>query len=767
MRRLELVVGIIIAFVGALRAQSMSARSSFTVTGRVVADDSGEPVPNARVTTNPTTNSDAVVLAGSDGRFVLTAATAPARLEVSKTGFATETVPAGMLASIGDIHLRRAASVAGRIVDAFGQPVVDAYVAIEPSPPNGPGPAKELKSTETDDRGEYRIGGLAAGDFLVSVTTIDALATGSGMQFRAQPHKAYFPGTATPEDARPVHVTFGEERTSVDIVAPGNPFGGPSFVIGGPGIAPRDPLTSEQAVIRGRVVEADGRGLAYAFVRLFPPDGPFALRAMRADSDGRFEFTDLDTDRLRVSVFVPGHTVSGKDTERIVDVLPGLGVGIPVPTDHGRDSMTIVMTRLGVLAGRVVDELGDPVEGARVQLLTIKYQAGRRRLVDAGFPARMTNDRGEYRVHDVLPGSYLVGMSIGSVGTADVPGYTRTYFPGTSNPAEAQFVPIADTDQLGVDVMLARTRTALVSGHIYGAKGEPSMGGHVEIRPTARSGAVGIPVGARLRSDGAFEFPNVTPGEYVIEADHGKSNESAEGEFGTAIVTVGDGDVRDVVVQMSAGSSVAGRITFDTDDPTTRPARSGIWLSAIGVDPDRTPSKVAVAPVREDWTFGMTGLNGPRRLDLISAPPGWMLKEIRVRGIDVTDRPMMFGRPDQSLTDVEVVLTDRLTRLSGSATFENGRQAVKARVVVFSTDRDRWYPVSRFMRQTLVGPDGVFVVTALPPGSYYAAVVARLPDDGDEAWRDPEFLEALVASSQTVTLTEGDQRTLRLRLSTR
>jgi hypothetical protein len=233
----------------------------------------------------------------------------------------------------------------------------------------------------------------------------------------------------------------------------------------------------------------------------------------------------------------------------------------------------------------------------------------------------------------------------------------------------------------------------VVSGHIYGANGEPSMGGHVELRATARSAAaaMSIPVGARLRPDGAFEFPNVPPGEYVIEADQGRSNESTEGEFGTAIITVADADVTNVVVQRSAGSSVAGHITFDTDDPTKRPSSSATGLSATGVDPDRTPSTmVAVATVRGDWTFAMRGLNGPRRLDLIAVPPGWMLKEMRVRDVDVTDHPITFGRPDQSLSDVEVVLTDRLTRLTGSVTFEAGRQPMNAHVIVFSTDRDRW-----------------------------------------------------------------------------
>ncbi len=44
---------------------------------------------------------------------------------------------------------------------------------------------------------------------------------------------------------------------------------------------------------------------------------------------------------------------------------------------------------------------------------------------------------------------------------------------------------------------------------------------------------------------------------------------------------------------------------------------------------------------------------------------GWMLKEIRVAGIDVTDRPLAFDRTSVSLTDVEVVLTIVVALLTG------------------------------------------------------------------------------------------------------
>jgi len=236
---------------------------------------------------------------------------------------------------------------------------------------------------------------------------------------------------------------------------------------------------------------------------------PYALRAIRAESDGRFEFADLAAGTFRVTASAAGYApIAGAP---VLPGLPVLGSGptVTVSAAQARERVEIRMKRLATIAGRVLDERGDPVEGARVQLLTVQYQAGRRRLVDAGVAARATNDRGEYRLHDVPQGRYIVSVSIGAVGTADVPEYTRTYFPGSTNPAEAQFVTLAQGDRVGVDVPLARTRTALVSGHIYSADGKPSTGGHVELRPSARSSsaAVSIPVGARILARRCLRIP--------------------------------------------------------------------------------------------------------------------------------------------------------------------------------------------------------------------------------------------------------------------
>ena len=181
------------------------------------------------------------------------------------------------------------------------------------------------------------------------------------------------------------------------------------------------------------------------------------------------------------------------------------------------------------ISGRVV---------ADVQLLHIRYEAGRRRLVPAGGAARVSDDLGRYRLYALPPGQYAVSATIGDVGSADLPNYTRSYFPGTPNASEARFVSIgASEDLVGIDFSMARTQTARVAGKMVDSAGAPTTGGTVQLMPSQRSTSViSVPIGARILPDGQFEFANVAPGAYVIQAYRGRSKGWIEGKFGTCLL---------------------------------------------------------------------------------------------------------------------------------------------------------------------------------------------------------------------------------------
>ena len=142
-----------------------------------------------------------------------------------------------------------------------------------------------------------------------------------------------------------------------------------------------------------------------------------------------------------------------------------------------------------------------------------------------------------------------------------------------------------------------------------------------------------------------------------------------------------------------------------------------------------------------------------------------MLKEIRVGGIDLTDRVLPFGTTRESLRDVEVELTDRVSEVLGTARDERSRPAPNVHVVVFALDRSLWYPRSRFLQKVPTDPVGAFNVAGLPSGSYYAAAVAALPEDGEDAWHDPAFLDSLMPSASTVLIGEGQRVSVNPRLA--
>jgi hypothetical protein len=165
--------------------------------------------------------------------------------------------------------------------------------------------------------------------------------------------------------------------------------------------------------------------------------------------------------------------------------------------------------------------------------------------------------------------------------------------------------------------------------------------------------------------------------------------------------------------------------------------------------------------VKADGTFELRGLSGTRLVRAANLPPGWMLKEVRVNGADITDTGIEF-KAGEAIAGVEMVLTSKLTQISGTVTGAGSQPAKDYTLVVFSDDPQRWTFVnSRFVAGTRPDQDGRFQVKSLPPGGYYAIAVEYLAQG---EWNDPEVLERLKANATRFSLAEGETKTLDLKL---
>ena len=492
-------------------------------------------------------------------------------------------------------------------------------------------------------------------------------------------------------------------------------------------------------------------------------------RVGATDDDGRFAFEQLVAGDYRLVAGKSGYVISDEG-----NLGPNEEVRFSLKAGETRNPVNVALARTSAIVGRVVDEFGDPIEDASVNALKIQYQAGRLHLTNS-TEARSTDDLGRYRIYGLQPGRYLITAAAGQVTAyqqgVDRSGYALTYFPGTSNPGEGQWLTVSRSQDLAsIDVALTPTPTARITGRVLTSNGGP-FGGSLWLSPSYRSGALVTPsLGARREADGRFEFPNVPPGDYVVQADEGKQDTGQEGEFAAQFLTVNGADLLDVRMQSAAGSTISGRVTFD-GDAAPRPRDFAIVPSPA--DFDRAPRQngsIARADVRPDLTFVMTGIHGPRRLSVAWLPDGWALKAVVAGGVDVTDVALPFGSPDQSLANVQVIVTNRLTELTGTVADSRGQASASYALLVFPSDRERWYPGSRYFRRVSPASAGNFTVRGLPPGEYSIAPVAGTSvldvlDRGD-AWQDPTFLESIAPRAAQVTLTDAQTLAVSARLIT-
>ena len=143
-----------------------------------------------------------------------------------------------------------------------------------------------------------------------------------------------------------------------------------------------------------------------------------------------------------------------------------------------------------MIAGRVTDELGEPLAGVRMQAMRYQYLPnGRRQLtpVSGGFfGGLVTNDLGEFRLYSLMPGTYVVSatpadtmvmMPAGPAGPASISapddGHGITYYPGTINVDEAQSITVGLADVANASFALVPQRMTRITGVVRNSQGKP------------------------------------------------------------------------------------------------------------------------------------------------------------------------------------------------------------------------------------------------------------------------------------------------------
>jgi hypothetical protein len=415
------------------------------------------------------------------------------------------------------------------------------------------------------------------------------------------------------------------------------------------------PILSAQSTIDGAVVNSVTRGgIEGVSVKFYTQKG--VRYEATTTSDGSFHIAGVQPGEYRHSTEKDGFE-------------PPLRPEFPSPESttsiNGKDPVhiTLEMTAWTTLRGRVVDADGKPAASIPVQIrgpLPPREDAMIRTATD-----------GSFAFERLPPGDYTLVARPDPARTPPVDGVrteiVATYYPSSLDPAQAQSIAIRGTgDESGFEIRMRRAPVYRIRGAVFGDANKPAAGISVRISPAHPSPSRVVTSVGRIEfylpfflsealianavtaSDGAFEFPSVPAGEWIIAASSEWKYEEATHrdiqEIGQAQAFVSKTDVEGVEIHLVSNFEFSASAIWSTDSPSPvrwaminlLPESQGVELGSFGMmKPDGTiqfervyPGRYIVAPVANGMSdtyvsavmFGERDVLG-QAIDLAPNPP--------------------------------------------------------------------------------------------------------------------------------------------------
>jgi large repetitive protein len=509
--------------------------------------------------------------------------------------------------------------------------------------------------------------------------------------------------------------------------------------------------------IEGRVIAADtGTPLRGASVRISGTGARTAMinKTAVTDRQGRYRLDDVVPGPYMIFASRPGFVQM-----RAAQKHPLERVAMWTVPSSTTDRLDFALPRGGVIAGRLTDQNGEPLEGIRMITFRVIHQPHGDRL-SRGTPMHsQTDDRGEFRVAGLSPGIYLLSAEIQSNETGH--NLVTTYYPGTTDRHEAGRLKIGLSEQVNASFSMWEGRLVRISGQIRASDGTPLHNARLALRTHAeefgRTGRVEDP-------SGQFEISGVAPGDYILDVSRsgpgGMPDFFKQAEFASIKLSVGTEDLTGLVITTGTGLTVAGRVIYEgAASPTAPPPRVFVRTEVLDGRPGMRPpaSDETNGMIAQDSTFTIKGGYGKMLFNVFQ--PDWMMKSVMLNGIDITDVPYDSSRGN--IKDLEIVITDKKQELIGTVTDALGKTAHRYAVVVFRSNLPEGAVPGRFIRLLSPQPDGMFRINNLPSGDYLAAAVETAEQDSQ--W-DPAFREALKPRSTPFRLSPGQTTKIELAL---
>lgn len=509
------------------------------------------------------------------------------------------------------------------------------------------------------------------------------------------------------------------------------------------------------ARLRGRLFAADtSQPVRFADLRVTAGAQGVSLR-VTTDGAGLFDVPGLPAGVYTLVATKPGFVALQFGQRRPFEP------GTPVELAAGETrELEFALPRGSVITGRVTDETGDPVPHVVVSAARYVYGAGGRRRLENAEADDTTDDRGQFRIFGLMPGSYVVSASEGTSGRGRergersvAEGYARTYYPGVPSAADAAAVVVGLGQEVNANFGLVAARLSAVSGTVTDSLGRLASAATV-VLTAGDSGDAGSAVSAQTRQDGSFRLAGVAPGNHVLSVRRDVGGAAGQVEMASVPVAVVAGaDVTDVAVSTGRGATIEGTLMVRAGSAGERRGLT-VAVRPAGADGDVPAGGSQVAAVDASGRFKLEGVFGAFMLELGGpAASGWTIETVAIDGRDATDRAAsaMSGRT----VTARIVISDRVTDVAGTVSDTRGTPRTEFVAVFLPASLSDDVLSTRYVRTARAGGDGRFRVQGLPPGTYVVVALESL-EEGRE-W-DPTF-QAWAREHGTVLRLEGGQQT--------
>jgi len=236
--------------------------------------------------------------------------------------------------------------------------------------------------------------------------------------------------------------------------------------------------------------------------------------------------------------------------------------------------------------------------------------------------------------------------------------------------------------------------------------------------------------------DGAFEFENILPGTYILQAssDSRTSTPDMKRLFGRRILTVGNEDVEDVLIQLGEPAQITGKVTVEGRITWISP----VHVLLIPVDGAHNTFSI---PVRSDGAFQLSGIvPDVYRVKVAGLPENAYLKSVRFSGQGATSLLDLTAGGGQ----IEILVSSEAAEVIGVVRNGKGQAALGALVQIWNDEN--------IVRSVTASQDGSFQILGLAPGEYSLLAWEELVPDLS---LDPSFRKRFQRWTTLVSLREA------------